>query len=46
MHAMSRRRAARPQRARGFTLIELLVVMVIIGVTLGLVSLNAMPNGQ
>ena len=36
----------RPSRSRGFTLIELLVVMVIIGVTLGLVSLNAMPNGQ
>jgi len=33
-------------RQRGFTLIELLVVMVIIGITLGLVSLNAMPNGQ
>lgn len=29
---------------RGFTLIELLVVMVILGITLGLVSLNAMPN--
>ena len=36
----------RYSRSRGFTLIELLVVMVIIGVTLGLVSLNAMPNGQ
>lgn len=32
--------------ARGFTLLELLVVMVIVGVTLGLVSLNAMPDGQ
>jgi len=32
--------------ARGFTLIELLVVMVIIGITLGLVSLNAAPSGQ
>ncbi len=31
---------------RGFTLIELLVVMVIIGVTLGLVSLNALPSQQ
>jgi general secretion pathway protein H len=28
----------------GFTLIELLVVMVILGITLGLVSLNAMPG--
>jgi general secretion pathway protein H len=33
-------------RQRGFTLIELLVVLVIIGVTLGLVSLNAMPSQQ
>ncbi|WP_373990007.1 GspH/FimT family pseudopilin [Duganella sp. BuS-21] len=31
-------------RERGFTLIELLVVMVILGITLGLVSLNAMPG--
>jgi len=31
-------------RQRGFTLIELLVVMVILGITLGLVSLNAMPG--
>lgn len=31
-------------RARGFTLIELLVVMVILGITLGLVSLNALPG--
>jgi general secretion pathway protein H len=29
---------------RGFTLIELLVVMVILGVTLGLVTLSAMPG--
>ncbi|WP_317202620.1 type II secretion system minor pseudopilin GspH [Janthinobacterium sp.] len=33
-------------RTRGFTLIELLVVMVIIGITLGLVSFNAMPSHQ
>ncbi|MEO5932895.1 MAG: GspH/FimT family pseudopilin [Duganella sp.] len=33
-------RAARP----GFTLIELLVVMVILGITLGMVSLSAMPG--
>ncbi|MYM29006.1 type II secretion system minor pseudopilin GspH [Duganella sp. CY15W] len=31
---------------RGFTLIELLVVMVILGITLGLVSLNAIPGRQ
>ncbi len=30
--------------ARGFTLLELLVVMVIAGITLGLVSFNAMPS--
>ena len=34
----------RAARERGFTLIELLVVMVILGVTLGLVSLNALPG--
>lgn len=33
-------------RVRGFTLIELLVVMVIFGITLGMVTLNALPNGQ
>lgn len=33
------------QRARsGFTLLELLVVIVIAGITLGVVSLNAFPN--
>ena len=36
----------RARRERGFTLIELLVVMVIIGITLGLVSLNAIPSQQ
>ncbi len=30
--------------SRGFTLVELLVVMVIIGITLGLASLNAIPS--
>jgi general secretion pathway protein H len=32
--------------ARGFTLIELLVVLVIVGLTLGMVSFNAMPSRQ
>jgi general secretion pathway protein H len=35
----------RPGRAaRGFTLVEIMVVMVIIGITLGLVSVNAIPS--
>jgi len=32
------------RRAAGFTLVEILVVMVIIGVTLGMASLNAIPS--
>ena len=34
------------RRSRGFTLVEIMVVMVIIGITLGLVSLNAIPSPQ
>jgi general secretion pathway protein H len=32
--------------ARGFTLLELLIVLVIVGITLGMISFNAMPNDQ
>ncbi len=30
--------------ARGFTLVEIMVVLAIIGITLGIVSMNAMPS--
>lgn len=36
--------AMRTARTRGFTLVELLVVMVIIGLTLGMATLNAIPS--
>jgi general secretion pathway protein H len=32
------------RKASGFTLVELMVVMVIVGITLGLASLNAIPS--
>jgi general secretion pathway protein H len=34
------------RKTGGFTLLELLVVLVIAGITLGLVSFNALPNEQ
>lgn len=34
------------QRQHGFTLLELLLVLVIAGITLGLVSFNAMPSAR
>ncbi len=40
------RRRGRHGRSSGFTLLELLLVLVIAGITLGLVSFNAMPSGQ
>ena len=38
--------SVRPGAVRGFTLLELLVVVVIVGITLGMVSFNAMPSNQ
>ena len=35
---------AAQRKVSGFTLVELLVVMVIIGITLGLATLNALPS--
>jgi general secretion pathway protein H len=37
-------RGSLSNQSRGFTLLELLVVMVIVGITLGMVSFNAMPD--
>jgi len=45
MRTDSRLQSTRPcHRAGGFTLLELLVVLVVMGIMLGMVSINAIPN--
>ncbi len=46
LNAAPTTRSARSRRAAGFTLLELLVVLVIVGIVLGAVALNATPGDR